>query len=239
MGLSPTDFEIQAQPDDLTCGPTCLQAVYAFHGEAVPLSEVVREVPQLEQGGTLAVLLGIHALRRGYRATLYSWDLAIFDPSWFAPRVNLAEKLTQQVDTKRGKRLHVATEAFLTFLSLGGRVRQGEFGPELIRRFLRESRPILTGLSATYLYGCARERGQGHGRMVYDDVRGAPTGHFVVVWRYDAETRLAWVADPLHDNPITGSHLYSVPIQRLLAAILLGGATYDANFLVLDRSEDG
>lgn len=237
MELSLSEFEILAQPDDLTCGPTCLQAVYAFHGDETPLTDVIREVPRLENGGTLAVLLGIHALRRGYGATLYSWDLGIFDPTWFQEPVDLAAKLTQQVKAKDNPRLRVATKAYLTFLALGGRVRHGDFEPELLRRYLRVGRPILTGLNSTYLYDCARERDGAPGKMVYDDVAGFQTGHFVVVWRYDPETRLAWLADPLHDNPRTGSHVYSVPIQRLLAAILLGSSTYDANFLVLDAPD--
>ena len=32
---------------------------------------------------TLAVLLGCHALRRGYEATIYTFNLQVFDPTWF------------------------------------------------------------------------------------------------------------------------------------------------------------
>jgi hypothetical protein len=42
------------------------------------------------------------------------------------------------------------------------------------------------------------------------------------------------VADPLQDNPRYGSHYYTVGMQRLLGAILLGVLTYDANLLVLE-----
>ena len=37
------DLEIQAQPDDLTCGPTCLHAVYRYFGDDVSI--VPREKP--------------------------------------------------------------------------------------------------------------------------------------------------------------------------------------------------
>ncbi len=60
------DFEILAQPDDLTCGPTCLQAVYGYYGDPLSIERVIAEVERLENRGTLAVLLGCHALRRGY-----------------------------------------------------------------------------------------------------------------------------------------------------------------------------
>lgn len=63
---SPLHLEILPQPDDTTCGPTCLHAVYSYFGDALDLSTVIGEVQTLEEGGTLAVLLGLHALRRGY-----------------------------------------------------------------------------------------------------------------------------------------------------------------------------
>jgi len=34
-------------------------------------------------GGTLAVNLANHALRRGYRALIVTYNLTVFDPSWF------------------------------------------------------------------------------------------------------------------------------------------------------------
>jgi len=74
---------LQAQPSETSCGPTCLQAVYAYYGDHLPLARLIDEIPSLETGGTLGVLLGLHALRRGYRATLYSSNLDVLDPTWF------------------------------------------------------------------------------------------------------------------------------------------------------------
>ena len=69
------DIDIQAQPDDVTCGPTCLQALYSYYGDVVALKEVIQEVKQLKFGGTLAVMLGNHALKRGYKARIYTYNL--------------------------------------------------------------------------------------------------------------------------------------------------------------------
>jgi hypothetical protein len=68
---------IQAQPGDTTCGPTCLHAVYNYFGDKISLRNVIGQVKQLKGGGTLAVLLGCHALRRGYRAKLYTFNLQV------------------------------------------------------------------------------------------------------------------------------------------------------------------
>jgi hypothetical protein len=225
-------LDILPQPDDATCGPTCLHAVYAYHHDAMPLDQVIREVTPLVSGGTLGVFLGSHALRRGYDAILYTYNLDIFDPSWFEEgEAGLAGRLAAQAEVKGGERFHVATRAYVDFLESGGRVRFEELRPELIRKHLTAAEPILTGLSATYLYGCARETDHG-GRMEYDSVRGEPVGHFVVVHGYDADTDSALVADPLHENRFR-SHMYRVGVMRLLGAIMLGVLTYDGNLLVV------
>jgi hypothetical protein len=153
----------------------------------------------------------------------------MFDPTWFDKGVDLAERLLTQKKAKHARRkLSSATDAYLEFLQLGGVVRFEELRPALLRRFLKRDIPVLTGLSATYLYGCARERSD-----EYDDVAGEPTGHFVVLSGYDRKAREVMVADPLRDNPRFGSQYYRVGMDRLLASILLGIITYDANLLVI------
>ena len=232
---------ILPQPDDTTCGPTCLHAVYRFWEDEMELARVIREVVPLETQGTLAVLLACHALKRGYRATIYTYNLHVFDPSWFSEKGgDLAERLRAQARVKRDRKLRFATEAYLEFLSLGGRLRFRELTLDLIRDYLKGGRPILTGLSATYLYDSPRERESpdDETRMIYDDIQGHPQGHFVVLSDYDTGTREVVVADPLGDNPLFRGHYYRVGIQRVLGAILLGVLTYDANFLVIEPASD-
>jgi len=226
-------LEILRQPDDETCGPTCLHAVYGFHGDEMPLETVISEITPLDTGGTLGALLGSHALQRGYGASLYTYNLGIFDPSWFEEEpLRLVERLREQAAVKPDPGLLAATDAYMNFLLAGGRVRFEELGPDLLREHLMDGLPIMTGLSATYLYDCPRELFEG-GRSRYDSVRGSATGHFVVVHGYDPVSDSVVVADPLHDNPRFQSPSYRVGIMRLLGAIMLGALTYDANLLVL------
>jgi hypothetical protein len=227
----PLPFEIQAQPDDSACGPTCLHAVYRYFGDSISLAQVVAEVSRLENGGTLAVMLANHALRRGYHATIYAYNLQLFDPTWFAePGTDLPAKLRAQAEVKPDPKLRAATAAFLEYLRLRGRVTLRDLTPGLIRRALTRGTPVLTGLSATYLYQTMREYGPDDDE---DDVRGLPTGHFVVLCGYDPQTRRVHVADPLHPNPLQLGNTYAIAIERVLCAVLLGVLTYDANLLVL------
>ena len=232
----PRKVMISPQPDLMTCGPTCLHAVYGYFGDDVPLKELIDEVKPLETGGTLAVSLGCHALKRGYDATIYTYNLLIFDPSWFEPgaKVDLAAKLRAQAKAKNDRRVQQATRHYLEFLNRGGTMKYEDLRPSLIRRYLKQRTPILTGLSATYLYDSPREHEDD-----YDDIRGVPMGHFVVLSRYDKRRREVWVADPYLENPRFGQSYYKVPLDRLIAAILLGIVTYDANLLVLTPKKRG
>ena len=45
------------------------------------------------------------------------------------------------------------------------------------------------------------------------------------------------VADPLEDSPRFQDHLYWLPVERVITAILLGVLTYDGNLLVLEPPE--
>jgi hypothetical protein len=230
------DLEIQRQPDDATCGPTCLHAVYRYFGDDISLDEVIAGVRTLEAGGTLAVHLANHGLRRGYRALIYTYNLAVFDPSWFEGKgADVAERLHEQVRVKDDPKLREATDAYLDFLSLGGEVAMGDLTPALLRRWLEQDRPILTGLSATFLYRSPREIGTDS--LVEDDLRGHPTGHFVVLCGWDAEEREVRVADPLEDHPEFQEHIYWIPVERVINAVLLGVLTHDANLLLLEPPE--
>lgn len=224
-------LDILSQPDDTTCGPTCLHAVYRYYGDDISLTQVVAEAHPLEGGGTLEVLLACHALRRGYRAMIYTYNLKVFDPTWFDnPDIDLSAKLQQQVKVKTSKKLKVATTAYLEFLALGGKLRFQDLTTALLRKYLKQDKPILCGLSSTYLYHCAREFGP---TLDYDDIRGEPTGHFVVLCGYDLHNRHVFVADPLM-HPAGKGQLYEVDIDRLVGSILLGILTYDANLLIIE-----
>jgi hypothetical protein len=150
--------------------------------------------------------------------------------------VDLAERLREQMRYKEDLKLHVASHAYLEFLQLGGKIHFEDLTRKLIRHFMDAGVPLLTGLSATYLYRTARE--YGHDNKT-DDIRGEPAGHFVVLCGYDQERRKVRVADPLSSNPNAPNHIYEVGFDRLIGAILLGNITYDATLLLIEPSEEG
>lgn len=226
-------FDIQAQPDEVTCGPTCLHALYQYYKDPVPLKEVIRDVKKLKTGGTLAVMLGNHALKRGYKAHIYTYNLNIFDPTWFKySSKKIANSLKEQAEFKyKRRKLKVASHAYIKFLEAGGEIRYAELDETLVKGYLKRSIPILTGLSATYLYGTAREIPQFD---IYDSIKGEPAGHFVVITGYDEDKNCVYIADPMEPNPLGKGQVYTVGFTRLINSIMLGIVTYDANLLIIE-----
>jgi hypothetical protein len=226
------NFDIQAQPDEVTCGPTCLHSLYQYYDDDISLKQVIQEVKQLKSGGTLAVMLGDHALKRGYSAHIYTYNLTVFDPSWFKySSKKLIDLLRKQKRFKKKKRkLQFATDAYITFLEAGGKVMSAELNEDLILKYLKKATPVLTGLSATYLYGTPREIPDTN---KYDSIKGEPVGHFVVINGYDSKSDSVYLADPMNPNP-QKSQYYKVNFDRLLNSILLGIITYDANLLIIE-----
>lgn len=227
------NFDISAQPDDVTCGPTCLHALYQYYKDDVQLKQVIKEVKQLKNGGTLAVMLGNHALKRGYKAIIYSYNLNMFDPTWFKhSNKKIIQFLKQQMEFKHKRRkLQIASKAYIQFLESGGEIRYGDLDEKLIKSYLKKSIPVLTGLSATFLYGTPREVPQFD---IYDSIKGEPAGHFVVISGYDEDKNCVYLSDPMTPNPIGKGQVYSVSFTRLINSIMLGIVTYDANLLIIE-----
>jgi hypothetical protein len=222
---------ILPQPDETTCGPTCLHAVYRYWGEDASLEDVIVRTGRLEHGGTFAVFLACDALRKGYSATIYTYNLTVFDPTWFTTRgIDIGDRLHRQREIKMDYRLQHATTGYLEFLKLGGRLRWLDLSRYLIRGILRRRLPIITGLSSTYLYRVPREYGPDDQP---DDVRGLPSGHFVIIAGYDRARRKVLVADPYQLNPYDSTHAYWLSVDRVVNAVLLGIVTHDANLLII------
>lgn len=227
-------ISILPQPDDTTCGPTCLHAVYNYYGDDITLNTVINDTQMLDAGGTLAVFLACSALQRGYKATIYTYNLQMFDPSWFiGTDIDISDRLKQQASFKQDEKLQHATDGYLEFLKLGGKLRFTDLNTRLLRSIIRRKLPILTGLSSTYLYRDKRDFGPND---VPDDIRGQPCGHFVILSGYHRKDRTILIADPYLKNPVAPGQLYPVNIDRVICSILLGVLTYDANLLVIQPS---
>lgn len=246
------DLIIQTQPNDESCGPTSLHAIYKFYHLDLALEEVIQGVDKSLSGGTLAPMLGKHALNQGFKTRIYTYNLNLFDPSWFHSDIihhhhphyealdgpSLIEKLKEQMEYKNSTFFIEEALAYIEYLELGGEICMDSLNVDLLKKYFNQGVPILAALSATYLYRTPRELFTSEGKSTYDDIRGAPCGHFVVLCGYDENKRLIVVADPHGNNPLFKNNYYKVPINRLINSILLGVLTYDANLLIIQPKEN-
>ena len=205
--------------------------MYNYFGDPIDLKQIIGEVHAFEGGGTLAVWLACHALKRGYEATIFTYNLQVFDPSWFQQdQIDIPERLKAQITYKLDPKLILATKAYLEFFELGGKMKFEDLTRDLLRRYLNQDLPILAGLNSNFLYRSPREIGP---ENVFDDIKGEPSGHFVILCGYDREKKTISIVDPLNSNPYSSDQQYDVIIDRVINSILLGILTYDANFLII------
>ena len=229
------DIQIQSQPDDESCGPTALHSVYRYYGVESDLPELIRTITRSISGGTLAAHLGQHAILKNFDAIIYVNNINVFDPSWFDSEPSnafLINKLELQLEHKFDPGLKQESDAYINFLKCGGKIKFETITPSLLKEYFARNIPIISGLSATYLYNSPRVIFNDH-EGDHDDILGTPCGHFVILCGYDDAHRHVVVADPHETNPISGNNYYKVSIYRLINAIMLGVLTYDANLLVL------
>ena len=220
---------IERQPDYTTCGPTSLHAIYHYWGDPIGLPAVIAETPKLHGGGTLAVHLAVHALRRGYEVDMWACNVRHFDPTWFQRPTDIVAKLKARSagkgmldDLRYGPALLAVEE----YVAAGGRIHWGDMSPQLLGKVLGEGTPLITGVNGTYLYQCSRETEKGP-----DDVLGDPFGHFLVLCGYRERDQSVAISDPLMDNPLHNTKYYRATVHRLLGSMFLGVGSDDGNLL--------
>lgn len=232
------ELKIETQPDDESCGPTCLHAIYRHYGYNIPIEEVIETIDRSPSGGTFCICIGKHALQHGFKSTIYINSPVIFDPSWFvngeAENQFLIDKLKAQNTAKVNPYINAATAPIVEYLELGGKICSYPISAELLKQFFDNNIPVISGLCSTVLYGSIREFFTEDGKSIYDDVRGSPCGHFVVLIGYDTKKEHVIIADPYTKNPLHQSSYYKVNIHQLINAILLGVITFDGNLTVIE-----
>jgi hypothetical protein len=226
------DLFVSKQPDDESCGITCLEAIYNYYGQETTLERLKSEIEHWQTGGTVSVNLARHALDSGFSAEIYTYNIKIFDPTWknLGSR-DLEHKLKLRQRKIRSKKQKKVIGFYLDFLRKGGILRFDDLSEDLLDRLFADRKPIICGLSATYLYQNMRETSTNE----ENDIIGQPVGHFVVVSGWDPKERQVMINDPLRKNPISETGSYLLPFAKFSNAVMLGILTYDENLLVIAK----
>lgn len=227
------NIQIDKQPTETTCGPTCLKAILKFHNIESTMPELIAEVPVVEGGGTLGVHLALAAIKKGLKVKIYSYNLHVFDPIWFElPPEQQVQKLILQSKTNKTSKTKLASLAYADFIKHGGAVEFAELSPDFLASILQNHGPVICGVSATYLYRAPREISETNS---YDDVNGVPQGHFIVVNGISNGNQQVKISDPYDQNPLSDRSKYEASTHRLIGSLLTGIVTYDANLITFTK----
>jgi hypothetical protein len=210
--------------------PDLLAQVYRFLGYERAVDEVISDTRRNADGGTLGVYLGISALRNGFRPTIYTYNLRIFDPTWrrLSPP-EISGKLRERRRFVRSRRLKRAIAAYVEYLGMGCRVPVFRARCGFLVGLLQTGHPILTGFERNVPLWVRSRTQRGVRRRFAASPRGISSS---CAGYYPRSDRFV-VRDPSSNIPFSRNGKYTVEARRLIAAILLGDVTYDANLLVL------
>jgi hypothetical protein len=166
----------------MTCGPSSLQQVMAYYGKKMKLGDIIKDIPMFMDGTYLAYLAK-YAMEAGFKPLIITYNVDIFDPTWFRlSRKSLIKKLRSRsrirkldINIRRG------CKSYVDYLESGGKLSFNFTTTEIIKKYLKKKRPIIVRLSSTILHDRKRLDLNKDKR---DDISGSPGFHFVVVSGY-------------------------------------------------------
>lgn len=232
-GSNLKNLKMPPQPDDVSCGPTCLSAVYNFFGMPIPIEQVRKGVTMVPGGGTSAAYLGLDAMARGFATQIHVYDLNLFDPTWSGlDAKDITAKIQERMaNMNLNEYAKVMYDGYIKFLDKGGKIVMEDITPDTLKRVFDGGAPILACVSDTWLYRSMRDYTTKENKAVDDDIKGDPEAHFIVLHGMEGNDIL--VADPYAKNPLGPDSYYRISYNKFLHALLLGVLTLDANLLII------
>jgi len=177
----------------MECGPAALKMVMEYlTGKHYNLNQIIKETKSEEKYVDWDFKLGIAAIRRGFRVTIFTMSTDFFDPSWYKlSKSALIRKLKKRLKfilhyNKRNIRdgyiwwwYESSHKAIISFLEHGGKIVFKPISKELIISYLSKRIPVICSVNGSIFYSKRRVY-----RGKYDDIRGEYFGHIVVVTGY-------------------------------------------------------
>jgi len=159
-----------------TCGPSSLQQILAYYGIEMDLKKIMRNVKIYKGGFAFMSDLATYVKKLGFDSKIICYDASIVDPTWS----ELSKRKIIQKLVKRFKFEKNGIKKLIKFLKVNGKLEIRIPTKELILSYLKKKVPPIICLSSTILRGKSRRY-----KGKYDDIKGNPIGHFLVISGYD------------------------------------------------------
>jgi len=162
-----------------TCGSSSLQQVLAYYGVKLGLDEILKDIKKYKYG-TFMPYLGLYAKRLGFMPKIVTYDVKVFDPTWFGLLVGqIIKKLetrSREMDVPHVYRSEC--KAFVRYLKAGGAIEFDFIKKGRIIKELERKRPVIVDVCSTILH---RKERKNRVKDKYSDTSGEPMYHAVVV----------------------------------------------------------
>jgi len=220
----------------------CVQAsasqILSYYGIKKSIAEVKKEVPVYinSEGKPLGSSLGHIAsyfLQLGFKVTLHSVDIEIFDRSWkdldnqaFIRKLKERRKYLKHARYEE-EALDLVVDGYIQFLAKEGKINFPVVDQDYLYKLLKEG-PIYTILSYNFLNQVSKYKFT-EDKPVQDSIAGSPSTHAVVISGYK-QGRFE-ITDP--DYEFGGKKLINP--SQIIGAFYLAETDFDPLLVTLEK----
>ncbi len=161
----------------------------------------------MNEYGTWSPYIGIYAMKLGYNVEIFTYDVSLFDPTWFnLSNKSLIKKLKIAIKKIKDKDKKFGVRGYIDFLREGGKLTFKIPTKKILIKFLKKKIPPMAFVNSTAYYKRKRKDFKAGKRSEFGEVGG----HCIVISGYKNGKFI--VTDP---NYFKGG-IYEVPEDKLI-----------------------
>ena len=199
-----------------SCGPICLANIYDYLKINVGLKKILTDLKIENKTTTYVPQLALHLKSQGLNTTLISSTPYIVSPSWFnKSNLIIVERLEKYITFNKKNKWEKTIKYLITYLKNDGNLRIIDLTTKIIDHYLDDGYLIVCCLEESWIWGERKVKVI----VKFDDVLGAPRGHFIVLYGKDKSDY--FVSDPYPTGLKNRDGLYKLNKDKLLVATLV------------------
>jgi hypothetical protein len=223
------------------CMQTSATQLLSFFDPTVKVEDVIKEVPvyveNSEKIGTSPGHLGAYFVQKGYKTTVYIFDVELFDLSWESSSgieiIKLLKRRQEYIPANSwlAKYHHILVDGWELFVKAGGSFAQPPLSKQLIIDLLTKS-PILVMVNSTYLNHQSKQQyNKNEDKFEDDAIKGRSLTHGVTCAGYKDDKFL--IVDP--DPPAGIEQHRWIESDHLIASIMAAQTESDNLLMVIEQ----
>lgn len=202
------------------CGPISVYTIHQFFGTTITTAEILKDLGVSTKTSTFPSQLAQHLRSFPYDVQLLTSCSYLVSPHWIGKSsLFIAEELQQWLVHHKRSPWRKGAQFLRDYLASGGMIKIINLTTHILDEYLEGGYLILACLEESWLWG----RRKIVGKAFFDDVKGSPRGHFVVL--FDGNDHEYAISDPFPTGLPGRSGNYFVSKDTVMISILLWGAT--------------